>query len=524
MFIRKRAWGAAAAVAVAAMVSGCAGGAGDVSSDPVEGGDLVFAIADDIGCVDMRQTTYRSLLHLARQTTDSLVYMGTDGEATPWLAESWDINDDASEFTFHLRDDVVFSDGTPFTAETVRLNLDQLVEQGPTAQLAASYITPTYVETEVVDDHTAKVVFSAPNAPFLYAISTPNLGMYSDPSTELSVDELCQGEFSTSGAYLLDDYLQNEQTVLVRNEEYAWGPSALENSAAGSFDTITFPVITDPSVVAGSALAGDIDLALGTSSDDTERLNEGGWYQNDDPDAALAASWMVRFGNGIAGEDEAVRDAITIGIDREALMAVGSSQQQAATSVLNAAHPYYTDQSDQLVYDPVAAAEILDAAGWEPGEDGIREKDGEKLVVDSIFYVENAQPILELAQQQLREIGIDFRLERVTGADSTARRVEGDFEIRHDWYTGPEPLVIANATAELNRPEELEELIAAQAAETDVAARQEIVAEINDLVVDLGILIPIYTQNATPFIGPTVTERVQDVGGLLMLTQMQLVE
>lgn len=512
---------ALATVGALAMTA-CAGpGTTGEGGTPQEGGDLQFGIVDDLGCVDMRQTTLRSLFQIARQTTDSLVYMGADGEASPWLAESWEINDDATEYTFHLRDDVTFADGSAFTATTVQANLDSLLELGAAAQIA-SVTLQSYEGTEVVDEHTATVRFSAPNASFLYAISTPALGMYSDESTVLSGDELCQGEFVTSGPYQVDEYVQSERTVLVRNDDYAWGPDALENVEAGHVDTITYNVITDPAVMLGNALGGELDIALGIAPDDEQQALDAGWTRNDEPDAALSASWLIRLGNGVAGNNPEVRDAMAIGIDRDALMSVAGLANEPATGVFNPAHPYYTDQSDALAYDPDEASAILDEAGWEVGDDGIRVRDGERLTVDVIYYTEGTGPIMELAQQQLEEVGIELELHQLTSQENSAQRIEGSFEARIDWYTGPEPTGIASALADLNPTQEMLDLVDAQDATTDVAERSEIVAELSDLALDEGVIIPLYTQNSTPFATPGVTGRVSDVGGLLMLTQMQL--
>ena len=102
---------------------------------------------------------------MTRQLYDSLVEQDPEtGEITPWLAESWEINDDATEFTFHLRDDVTFSDGTPFTADVVKANFDDIIANGAKANGALPAFTG-YVETVVVDPQTVTVRFGAPERP-----------------------------------------------------------------------------------------------------------------------------------------------------------------------------------------------------------------------------------------------------------------------------------------------------------------------------------------------------------------------
>lgn len=511
-----------AATALALVMAGCAGDGGEPTGEPSPGGDLVMISNNDTGCLDPWQVQLRGMLQWLRPTVDSLLYEDQDGQFHGWLATGYEVNDDATEFTFTLRDDVEFSDGSFLTAETVKANLDAMKAM-PEASVAAPYLV-AYEETIVVDEQTATVVFDEPNAQFLYAISTPNFGIYSTDSASLSVSERCQNEMASSGAYAFESYTQNEQAVLAKSADYAWGPENLDNTGAGYLDTITVNIVTDPSVASGAALGGEADLIVTFNAEDIPALEEQGWVNGDEPEPALSASWIIKMGNGIAGTDEAVRHALTVGIDREALQGAMMSTMSPSTGILNTAHPFYVDQSDRLAYDPDAAVEYLEEAGWEPGDDGIREKDGQRLTVDTIFYTEGAQEVMELAQVQLAEIGVELSLSPVTSNDEAARRADGSFEMRFSWFTGPEPTVISNVFNETEPPEAVTELIAEQAAYTDFDERKAVVSDLMDAILDDALLIPVYQQNATPWWSADVTGMVRDVAGLAMLTQVQLAD
>ena len=127
---RSRRWQAVAAVAATlALTAGCAGGAGAGAAagngTRQEGGDITFLI-DSLGDTWIPNNSAISSFqgHIWGHVTDKLVYVDEEGAVSPWVAESWDQNADATEFTLHLKEGVTFSDGSPLDAEAVVANLD----------------------------------------------------------------------------------------------------------------------------------------------------------------------------------------------------------------------------------------------------------------------------------------------------------------------------------------------------------------------------------------------------------------
>src|SRR5439155_1098346 len=116
-------------------------------------------------------------LHLV----DPLVWQTQPGQFAPGLATSWTASPDATSYTFKLRSDVRFHDGTPLTAEAVKVTFDRIVDPETKSQTAFSFIGP-YDRTEVVDPYTVRVRFKTPYAAFLDGASTPYLGIISPPA------------------------------------------------------------------------------------------------------------------------------------------------------------------------------------------------------------------------------------------------------------------------------------------------------------------------------------------------------
>ncbi len=135
------------------------------------------------------------------------------------------MSDDLKTFTFHLREGVKFTDGTPFDAQAVKVNFDRIVDPATKSQYASSLLGP-YTGTTVVDDHTVTVRFSSPVASFLQAASTPYLGFYS-PGRDQEVRRQAQrrrsGDVGT-GPFKFTGYTKGQSVTLTRNPDYDWRP------------------------------------------------------------------------------------------------------------------------------------------------------------------------------------------------------------------------------------------------------------------------------------------------------------
>jgi len=166
---------------------------GSGSGAPVDGGDLTFAIANDPISLNPSGTgSGNDTFSVTRQLVDSLIWQDPkDGSLKPWLATKWSANADATVFTFTLRDGVTFSDGSPFTATSVKDTFDDAVKAGALSQAAS--LLAGYKESKVTGKHTLEVHFSKPNAAFPQAASSVALGARGSSRIEtlpaLEIDE-----------------------------------------------------------------------------------------------------------------------------------------------------------------------------------------------------------------------------------------------------------------------------------------------------------------------------------------------
>lgn len=211
--------------------------------------------------------------------------------------------------------------------------------------------------------------------------------------------------------------------VLRKREDYDWGPQAIDHSGPASLDGITFKVVKE-AALRGSALeAGQADIVLNIQPQEIEGLRAKGF--------TVAAPASLGFVSGFRVntkakffDDVAVRRAIRNGINRQEILdTVLTEDWKPAISYIEANVPGVADFSALLGHDPEGVKAGLEAAGWLPGPDGIRTKDGERLSFN--FYaspwVSTSRPVDELIVQQLRPLGIEANLQVVDVPTFNAR-------------------------------------------------------------------------------------------------------
>src|SRR3546814_642967 len=154
---------------------------------------------------------------------DRLVEQDADQTFHPHLAESWESSPDGMSWTFKLRQGVTFHDGEPFNAETIAWWIPQYIGTENEFMVAA------IDKVEVVDDHTVRLVMNRPEPNLLYSFSSVFMGIPSPKAyAELGDDFGVTGAIGT-GPFKLESFTVGQETVLVRNEDYAWGSELSQN-------------------------------------------------------------------------------------------------------------------------------------------------------------------------------------------------------------------------------------------------------------------------------------------------------
>ncbi|MEU6228448.1 ABC transporter substrate-binding protein [Streptomyces sp. NPDC047042] len=474
-------------------------GSGAGSARPQSGGTLTFAVGSDAGCVDPQQVASNETIYSVRQIVDSLTDQDPDtGKIVPWLAKSWEISSDARTFTFHLRPGVTFSDGSKLTAQVVKDNFDAVPDLGALGTLAEGYLSGVK-STTAIDPLTVRVTFEQPNAQFLQATSTHSLGIESSASVKRTPQQKCSEGVIGSGPFVLKQYVQNQSVTLARRSGYDWGSSLWAKKGEAYLDKLVFKVVPEAGVRAGSLQSGQVD-AIASVGRANEAALKGGQVA-----LLRRANPGVVFGLGLNNsrpvlKDAKVRQAILFAVDRQQIAdAVFPTGTRAASSILAHTTPDYTSLAQDLAFDAAKSKSLLDEAGWKPGADGIRAKDGKKLAL-TITWIPNAatnQPALELVQQQLKDVGIQVTLKQVQVTQLAPALQAGDYDAAWGNITRADPDILRSSfstkLANFYRVPagDLDTALSAQAATTDTAKRKQLVGEAQQLIVRNAYYAPV---------------------------------
>jgi peptide/nickel transport system substrate-binding protein len=348
---------------------------------------------------------------------DTLVFLDPEtGTFVPGLARDWTISSDGTVYTFHLRRDVTFHDGTRFDAQAVRANIEYTLNPDNHSQKAAFMLGPLD-RVETPDDFTAVLVLKEPYAPLLDSLSQVYLGVASPKALEEwgSVDY--QFHQVGTGPYTFVEYVPNDHLTLHANPDYDWGPSIYQEKRA-AIETITFRFFTDSATRALALEGGLADIVGEVPPHDAERLSASGGYSLlPVPIAGQPLQFMLNTARSPTDE-LAVRQALILGLDRAAIVQTvfGSTSPVAQGPMSLNVMPFLAE--DPLPdNDPAEAARLLDGAGWilEQGQT-LRSRDGQtlQLMIVAPSWGSNLE-VAQLLQANWERLGIDVQIETAAG-------------------------------------------------------------------------------------------------------------
>ncbi|MBB6549415.1 TIGR04028 family ABC transporter substrate-binding protein [Nonomuraea rubra] len=490
---------------------GACGGGGDAAGPapgdgkPVRGGTLTYLEHQPPTCLYLPAAGFYPNGGILNQITDKLTWQNPETlEIEPWIATKWEINEDATEYTFHLRDGVTFSDGTPLDADAVAANFDVYGLGDEKLKLPVAEFVNNYERSEVIDPRTVRFHFGKPSPGFLQGTSVIGAGLVSKKTISLPYEQQCRlKNIVGSGPFTLKKQILDKEVDLVAREDYDWAPPSSEHQGRAYLDEIKIIVTPEDNVRVGALTSGQADMVRYVQAYDEQTVKDAGFLIHAEPTRGVNNGLYLRPGNSLL-KDARVRTALRLGTNaKEIVDTLFTGSYPVATSVLSHLAQGYVDLSKELVHDPAKANELLDTAGWTRGADGVRTKDGRRLELG--VFVSGPQPLskqtLELVAQQWTKLGVKLE---IRPADAGTQAVDiKDAEktaIQHGMVGRADQDVIKshfhseNRDVILSDDEKLDRLLEEESAEPDEAARNAKVAEIQRYVIDQGYAIPLFEE------------------------------
>lgn len=439
----------------------------------------------------------------------------TTFEASPLLAESWEANDDASVWTFAIRQGVTWHDGEAFDAEDVAFNLTLHKDED---FLCASIMdTAEIVEridsVEVVDPQTVQVKMGAPNVDFAaemyYLLIAPEHLLRDVPPGEFEQHPsgtLTDPAYTIgTGPFMFKELVVNDHMTWVKNPNYWDGTPHV--------DEIIYRGVTDDNAAITQIRTGDVDIVSymdpagitsleGADVQIVEYPTTTFCYYAFNLDPEKTTKW----------QDVRVRQALMYALDREAMIEAVLFGYGVVPSGIMPPNSWSNNPEQISVaysYDPDTAAQLLDEAGWTLGDDGIREKGGEKLSFEMLGWAgfSACEAHMQAAKEYWRAVGVDMTPTFLTG-DQIGERYSDthDYEIVF-WWRGLGLLIDQSfLLASSSYPDSgnrmkysnarVDELLTLIAAELDREQRVELITELQNIVMEELPFLPVWWDQA----------------------------
>ncbi len=402
-------------------------------------------------------------------------------EVEPALAQSWEHSDDGLTWTFHLRRDVSWHDGEPFTAHDVDFTFNRIIYNDEIPSSARPTFEFRHLDADgtwqtdpmtvtAIDDHTVQIVLPVPFAPFLRSLGTPIypehlLAPHTDDGTFASVWDIDTDptEIVGTGPFTIASYEPGKRLSLQRNPDY-WLTDAAGNRLP-YLDEIVHVIVEDLDDELAAFLDGSSDLhgVLGAEYTDLAPLQDSGNFTIHRRGPAFGTNFLafnVNPGTDADSGDPYVdpakrewfsntqfRQAVAYSIDKATIVAevqdgLGYPQW---SSISPAAGDFHNPDVRRYEHDPARANEILDDLGWTDSDgDGVREDSaGNRIEFTLVTNTGNTvrQRTTELIAGGMEGIGLAVDYRAIEFGELVDQLTE-----TYDWETmvigftgGPEP-------------------------------------------------------------------------------------
>lgn len=382
-----------------------------------EGGELVIAKSSEVVSLDPAGSNDVPSSDVQANIYESLTQLDDDMNVQPLLAESWDaVEEDVWEFT--LKEGITFHDGSAFNADVVKANIERILDENIASP--RKFLFEMVTDVEVVDEYTVRFTTEYPFAPLPAHLAHSGGSMVSldvieedyaameegsDPGTV--VNEKPVG----TGYFIFDEWKSGESIRVVRNEDY-WGENAL-------LDSVLYKIVSEDLTRVAELETGDSHISDPLSPSDFDQID-----QSDGTFVHTQSSVSLSYiGFNMAKEpfdDVRVRQAISMAIDKEQI--IEGIYEGFGVPAIGPIPPDvfgFDDSVPGLDYDVERAKELLAEAGYPDG-------------FSTTIWTNDSRERIDTAvnlQAQLKEIGIDLKIEEIEWGAYLAQTANGEHDM-----------------------------------------------------------------------------------------------
>lgn len=490
---------------VAIVASACAAATACSSSSSIGpdgggGGNLTISWAEPPDTLNPATTGARDVQPIIINVFDMLTWVTPEGKVTPDLAASWKISADGKDYTFQLKKNVKFHDGTPFNAASVVANISYITDKSTQSISALTLLGPCQKAT-ATSQYTVTLHCTTPYAPLLAQLGTPALGMQSPAAIKKYGKDLGDHLVGT-GPFEFVSYTPNQSVVLKRNPDYNWAPAAIGKQGPASLSKITFHIVTSSQARVSEFQSRQSQLMQETPGVFYNSLKKTGQYTAIPVPIGGMGIFAPINTQRFPTNDVAVRQAILYSVNKVGAIKVADNGafQPSNTPLQKGTIGYDASLENMYPYDPKKAAALLTGAGWSK-VNGIWQKGGRRLSLDitAISTVPEYPLIAQAIQGYLRQNGMDASVRQLAVPAWEAANTKGDMSLTPLQFTGVDP----DALHSWFLPDQyfnwshytdptLTRLITQGQQETDPAARTTIYNQVQKIIMEKALEMPIH--------------------------------
>ena len=481
------------------------------------GGILTVGIAVEPETLDPGDAVYVQEQFILMSLFDSLLSMASDGSLHPSLASTWEPNAEYSEFTFTLRQDVTFHDGTPFKADAVKASFDHIMSETVLESGGKSLLQDhQYVETVVVDDYTVTVKFGASYPLFLRDAARQWLSISSPAALEKYGQDIGRNPVGT-GPFKFVQWDAQSQIVIERNPDYNWGPEFAAHSGPALVDQVVFRILPEAATRLTAFETGEILIASEPPALDAIAMADSGKASIQTfAQPGIPAILMINATKAPT-DDINVRKAMILAVNQEELAQTAfQSLGLPAYSVVSPTTWAYDEKAAGLYrYNLDEARRLLEESGWTDADgDGIREKDGAKLTIDWPDNPAWSEAFNELLIGYLTDAGFDVQYRAMDDGAAYEELLAGNYTLVYMYWTRPDPSPLrylfhsenANGggawTNFVNA--DLDTALADADTNTDEEARKQDYIAAQNIIMENALALPMFTVNTSYLTAPSI--------------------
>jgi peptide/nickel transport system substrate-binding protein len=502
------------------------------AQQPKAGGTLRVALHLEPTTLDPHGPIHATGVQINKVVFESLVQLDQGGTARPLLATSWETSADGRAWTFKLRDGVKFHDGTPFTAEAVKFSFDRVMDRSAGGASGPAFLGP-FDRAEVVDRLTVRLHFKKPYPALLDGLETGYLAIVSPEAVKKHGKEFGQHPVGT-GPYVFESWARGQQVVLKKSGAYSWAPGHMKHQGPGYVDEIVYRFIPEHQTRLAALEKGEVDLIGRAPGPDVARLREDKRFTVYLNMFKGAPTMFLVNASRPPTNEQAVRQAMLYAINQAAVVkAVTFGISTPAHGPLKPSiWPYWKGVESLYRHDPARARQLLDQAGWKPGGDGVRTKDGKRLtVVVNVKDDPQALDMLQVMQANVKQVGmeVDIRPMALAASEDLARKGENGLTFM-DWRgTDPDILTLHYHSKNVRgwnmgwvQDPAMDKLLDDAREEMNRGKRQKLYEDAQKYIMEQAYTIPLFNQVQPDVAGSVVKGLAFDANNYFILYDVWL--